>query len=297
MNNEVIKLAVCITCHNRKEKTVDCLNSLYNQTILSSPFYQLEVYLCDDGSTDGTGNIVRELFPNVNIIQGDGELFWARGMEMAFSEAKKIHPDFFLMVNDDVTFYNNMLEVMLNTYNNAFEKSGLISVVGSIQDPKTKEWTYGGKLWNKKRYKDIKSIVYPEKEFANCDLANWNCFLLPFKLAKKVGNIESKYSHAMADYDYSIRILKAKGKIVVASDYVGTCSRNETKGTWQDLTLPLLKRYKLLHKVTARPIKSYIHYCKVAYGKRWLYWFCLQYIWIAKTSMIYSIKEFKNAGK
>jgi len=290
-----LKIAVCLTCHNRIEKTISCLDSLYKQKALNTGQYNLSVFLCDDGSTDGTAIEVKRRFPDVHVIQGDGALFWARGMEVAFSESKNIDPDFFLMINDDVVFNDNMLELMFDSYNAAAKEYKLVSVVGSFRDSKTNDWSYGGMAWNKRLYKDVKSVVYPKAPFAICDLANWNCFLLPARLAEVVGGIETIYSHAMADYDYSIRILKNDGKIVVASDYVGTCSRNNIIGTWQDVGTPLLKRYKLLHNRTARPAKSYAHYCKVAYGNAWWYWFGIQYIWIAKTSMQHRIGSlFKN---
>lgn len=296
MNGQKI-ISVCCTSHNRRDMTLRCLSSLYNQDAVKNGEVILKIFLCDDGSTDGTANAIQDQFPEVNIISGDGKLFWAKGMNLAFSEAKGHKTDFFLMVNDDVNFNRDMLDLLLMAYQSVCKQNKAVAVVGSIKDPVTGEWSYGGKNWNKKWFKDVKSTVFPVRPYAKCELANWNCFLLPHNLAQKVGDIESAYAHAMADYDYSIRILKMGGEIITAGDYVGTCSRNETKGTWQDLSLPLSQRYKLLHKNTARPMKSYIHYCKVAYGNTWLYWFLLQYIWIAKTSFIYRLRESKNEGK
>ncbi|WP_160725767.1 glycosyltransferase family 2 protein [Bacillus sp. USDA818B3_A] len=288
--NKSVKIAVCLTCHNRKEKTIKCLDSLHKQRALNNGQCILSIFLCDDGSNDGTADEVKRKYPNINVIQGDGTLFWARGMEVAFSASRNTEPDFFLMINDDVEFNDNMLELMIDSYNAAVKNSKLVSVVGTLKDSKTNEWSYGGKMWKKRLYKDVKSVVYPQVPFAKCDLANWNCFLIPADLAAIVGNIETAYTHAMADYDYSIRIMKNGGQIVVASDYVGTCSRNNIEGTWQDVSIPLFKRYKLLHNRTARPPKSYAYYCKIAYGKAWLYWFFIQYIWIAKTSIQHRIK-------
>ena len=47
-----IRLAVLITCHNRKTKTIECLNSLYKNDIPKS--LMLDVFLVDDGSVDGS---------------------------------------------------------------------------------------------------------------------------------------------------------------------------------------------------------------------------------------------------
>ena len=69
-----MRIAAIITCHNRKEKTLVCLKSLFQ--IIQN----IDVFLTDDGSTDGTSEAVKKIYPQVNIIQGDGNLFWSRGM-------------------------------------------------------------------------------------------------------------------------------------------------------------------------------------------------------------------------
>ena len=80
-------IAVLLTVHNRKAKTLECLQRLYAQQPLEG--YQVNVYLTDDGCTDGTPEAVRQQFPQVHIIHGDGNLFWNRGMYTAWQEAAK----------------------------------------------------------------------------------------------------------------------------------------------------------------------------------------------------------------
>ena len=46
------RIAVLITCFNRIDKTINCLDSLYNSKSIDD--YLIDVYLVDDGSTDGT---------------------------------------------------------------------------------------------------------------------------------------------------------------------------------------------------------------------------------------------------
>ena len=45
-------IAVLLTCHNRKVKTISCLKSLYEATLPKG--FSLEIFLVDDGSVDGT---------------------------------------------------------------------------------------------------------------------------------------------------------------------------------------------------------------------------------------------------
>ena len=100
-------VAVIITVFNRKESTLNCLQTLKRQDILDS--CKITVYLTDDGCTDGTPEAVRTEFPKVRIVQGDGTLFWNRGMYTAWeTAAKEKDYDFYLWLNDDTYVYPQM---------------------------------------------------------------------------------------------------------------------------------------------------------------------------------------------
>ncbi len=73
----IFSIAILITWHNRKEKTLRCLNALFNQFGLNNQF-MIEVFIVDDACIDGTSYEIRSLYPEVNILQGDGNLYWNR---------------------------------------------------------------------------------------------------------------------------------------------------------------------------------------------------------------------------
>ena len=56
-----MKIAVLLTVFNRKEKTKRCLDSVQRtvQPYLGKGI-ELEVFLTDDGSTDGTGEMLQD---------------------------------------------------------------------------------------------------------------------------------------------------------------------------------------------------------------------------------------------
>ena len=52
-----MNIAVLMTCYNRREKTLACLDAL-QKTSASSGDIQLSIYLTDDGCSDGTADAV-----------------------------------------------------------------------------------------------------------------------------------------------------------------------------------------------------------------------------------------------
>ena len=75
------------------------MENLYKQVLPN--YLRLDIYLTDDGCTDGTPEAIKRQFPKVHIIKGDGNLFWNRGMYRAWEEAAKQDYNFYLWLNDD----------------------------------------------------------------------------------------------------------------------------------------------------------------------------------------------------
>src|SRR6266508_2413563 len=107
------RVAVLMTCYNRREKTLACLDALSRQVM--PPDLVMHIYIVDDGSTDGTGAAVRKAHPAVRVLQGNGSLYNNGGMRLAFSEALKGDYDYYLWLNDDTTLYPSALEWLLTT--------------------------------------------------------------------------------------------------------------------------------------------------------------------------------------
>ena len=125
-----------MTVHDRREKTLRCLELLHAQKV------PVDVYLTDDGCTDGTPDAVRARFPGVHVIPGDGSLFWCRGMRRAWEAALGGNYDVFLWLNDDTYLFPDAMKVLQET---AGRHPGCI-VVGMTCSAQTGAFTYGGRL-------------------------------------------------------------------------------------------------------------------------------------------------------
>lgn len=226
-------LAVLMTCHNRVDSTLGCLAHLFAQSACDR--VALSVYLVDDGSSDGTAQAVRERYPAVNVIMGDGNLFWNRGMHRAFEEALKSGFDYYLWLNDDTNLYRDALATLLRSHEELAEQSSPLSiVVASTRDSETKEFTYGG---YQNRRGAINRIGFrftpPADHLVQCDAMCGNCVLIPKGVADVVGNIDPQYAHQWGDVDYGMRAVKKGCQLWIAPGYLAECSGNPDAAKWK----------------------------------------------------------------
>jgi len=219
-------IAVLLTCHNRKDKTLKSLDSLFSQELSSD--FSFVVYLVDDGSTDGTSEAIAKTYPQVKILQGNGNLFWNGGMRKAFTAALEVGHDYYLWLNDDTILYPHTLNTLLETHQQLSDRGQPRSIIaGSTQDPDTQEWTYGGYQQLGWWYPPFKcDPVFPTDTPQACDLICGNIALIPQDVTSIVGNLDPALTHYAGDWDYSLRAKQKGCSIWITSGYLGTCSRN-----------------------------------------------------------------------
>jgi len=264
---EKIRIAVLITCHNRRETVLICLDALKNQKSIDD--VSLQVYLVDAGSTDGTAEAVRERFPDVNLIPRNDNLFWCGGMRVAFEEAVKGDYDYYMWLNDDTTLLGHAARTLLDTSHEvrAWEGRDCI-IVGSTRDPQTGRHTYGGAI-RTSRYRPIKfSPVIPSIKPQRCDTMNGNCVLLSRQVVSLLGSLSPEFTHAIGDTDYGLRA-KARGvPIWITPGYVGVCARNPLH-PWLNPRIPLRERLKIMKSPKGRPPREWVFFAKRHTGLRW----------------------------
>lgn len=255
------KIATLITCHNRRDNTIACLQALYSQALPEGTL--LNVYLVDDGSSDLTSETVAEMFPLVQVIRGDGSLYWCGGMRLAWQTAiPNDGYDYFLWLNDDSLLKPGAITELLKTAQN---HSGII--VGSCHDLNTGAWTYGGRATPNSGKSLSGSPVIPSEQVQQCQQVNGNVVLVPKMVIDKIGILSEHFTHAIGDFDYGFRALDAGISIYIAPHYQATCSTNPPP-TWCSSTTPLLKRLALLNSPKGINFSEFIIFCRRHFGVR-----------------------------
>ena len=260
------KIAVLIACYNRRQKTVECLQHLAVAAKRANTLYQL--FLFDDGSSDGTSDAVRLLEKNAVIIRGDGNYFWNRSMHSIFSKAMSADFENYLWLNDDTMLRPEAINLLMSAKDSPGNTPAM--VVGAISDPNEGNTTYGGLRDVSPRIRPfLATLLTPNGQLQDVDVMNGNVVLIPNVIAKELKNLDPIFEHGMGDTDYSKRARKLGFRILLTTEFVGTCSRNALAGTHHDATLSLRQRLQQIFSRKGLPWRSWLTMCWRHGGAMW----------------------------
>ena len=259
-----MKIAVLMTCFNRKEKTRICLQRLAVATSLSGE--DLFVSLVDAGA-DGTADLAAE-FDFVESICGPG-LYWAGGMRLAESTVldSNKNPDFLLWLNDDVHLDADSLAKVIS----CSTRNPNSIIIGSLRGA-TGNVTYGGLI--RSRLNPLRYHLYAKEIEAEVDGFCGNFVLMPRSVYERLGRISEHFVHTLADREYGIRARLAGTPMVAMAGTVGYCEQNGPAGTLSDGNLGSTARWRLLSDPKGPPQQEWNFVAKLE--TRW--WWMFSYI-------------------
>ncbi len=219
-----------MTVFNRMQKTRACLDSVYGG-LEGFPEIAVDLFITDDGSSDGTRQMLAEEFGNrsIHIVDGDGSLFWNGGMIKAW-KAAVAHGgyDGYLWLNNDVIVKPCLWKELVDAdgYSLAtFGKHGIY--VGSLTDMAGTRLTYGGFNFRSKITLSDEFVI-PDGSFQTCQCAHGNITYVSSEVVEARGVFCEDYIHGGTDHDYTYLAHKAGFPLIVLREYVGLCDNDHT---------------------------------------------------------------------
>lgn len=281
-----MKIIALTTCHNRQDKTLRALRSLQAQSLPSG--CSLQICLVDDGSSDGTGDAVRSAFPDVKVLQGTGDLYWAGGMRFGWEKyVKHQNFDYLLVFNDDVQLYPGAVSMLISAgVIMSARKHEAHAVVGAFKDTKTNTVSYSGVVRSSLWHPLLFDKLPPTEFLQQCDTLNMNFALLSFKALTLTGFLSSEFTHCKADFDFGLRLWKKGGVVVLAPGFMGKCERNPVKGSSSEPGIPFWWRWQRLTSIKEHPPKESALYLRRHGGFLWPIFWGIPYFWICAESLI-----------
>lgn len=267
-----MKIAVLLTVYNRKKTTITSLKYLYKAINILSKNKYFDIYLVDDGCTDGTSEAVHDLFPNIKIIRTSGNMYWSKGMRLAWKTAlSKDAYDYFIWFNDDAMLYPTSLQELFDTANACHSKENII-ISGAFEDS-LHNVSYGGR--NSKF-----QLLVPDGTPQPIYYMNGNLVLISKDVVNKIGIIDAIYHHGLGDFDYGLRAIKNNITPMLTTKYVGITDRHDSDLiAYCSPEFSLKKRFKILYSPKFSPILEYKFHCRHSGILKANYYFIIKHIY------------------
>lgn len=279
------RIAVILSCFNRRQKTLDAIGCVRAQSALDHA--AIDVFVTDDGSRDGTAEAVLANYPGTRLLKGSGQLYWNGGMRLAWAEAFRGSYDFFLWLNDDTFLFPDCVQRMLETHAAGMARCGKPGiVVGSTQDEHGRT-SYGGELQKSRLRPLTLTTIAASDNVQSCDTFNGNCVLISNGAADVLGNLDARFVHAIGDTDYGLRAKRAGIPMWVMPRHAGRCVNDHPQaGSFTDSMLPLRQRLRQVMAPKGLPWHPWLLLCRRHAGPLWpLYWLW-PYLKIVATSLL-----------
>lgn len=196
---EAEKICVVIPVHNRIDFTVGCVKSVMKQTAKG-----FEIVVVDDGSTDGTSDVIPKLFPDATLLKGDGNLWWSGAVNLGIKYALENDFDYVICLNNDTEVMQDYIEKMIY-----WAERNPTALFSSMEyDITTGEPFYVGARVDWKHGIDVALInKIPEEEFQGLIAVTHlpgRGLWIPAFVFDKIGLFDAKnFPQRAADYDFT----------------------------------------------------------------------------------------------
>ncbi len=188
------------------------------RTLLSLTPSLTEIVVVDNGSSDGTSDILREEHPEVTLLQGSEELLWSGAINIGVRYALEKGAEYVLIINNDLLLHPRFLNehlIAAEAYPDA-----LISPKILMTDEPWRIFSMGGKIdWLKGVQVPIGHNTIDNGRWDEPMEADWLAgmvILVPAQVFRQgIWIDELTFPHYSSDSDFCIRAKKAGFTIIV----------------------------------------------------------------------------------
>jgi GT2 family glycosyltransferase len=182
-----------------------------------------KIVVIDDGSTDGTEEILNREHPEVTVLRGDGNLWWSGAINMGARFALEEGADYVLFLNNDVILSDNFLEELLKGAQE-FPEALISSKILSSDEP-WKVWSSGGRVnWWSGKFWMLGCGQADDHRYNEPLEADWlpgMSVLVPVGVFRQNVWVDDKaFPQYAGDTDFSLRARKAGFNLIVWSSSV-----------------------------------------------------------------------------
>ena len=289
---ERVKIGIIIPVYNRRDITkkglVTLCNSIHNAT---ESKFEYNIIVIDDGSTDGTSEMIISNFANIHLLHGDGSLWWAGAVNLGAKYAiKKLNSDYILLWNDDIEPSSDYF-ISINTLLNEDYRGEQIWC-STIKDYNTKKIWFNGAYYSRISGHFRHWITEDVNDkIINCSTGMGTLIPASIVIQNKYWD-NKRFPQYFADIDFTLRanmngtpILVGKNLLIYNKTEYSSYNQNTNYKKYFLSLCKIQSRYNLIIE-----IRFHLKYCKTPL---WIYFYFkkhLKYMYHNILSMIGFLK-------
>ncbi|WP_028128646.1 glycosyltransferase family 2 protein [Selenomonas sp. AE3005] len=212
-------MAIMINYNGYKD-TLEAVSSLQQSSI------KCDILIVDNNSDNHEGKRLKESLQNIVVLCSKKNLGFSGANNLGISFALKNNYDYILLINNDTTVADNMIEELLKES----EYNVVVSPAMYYYSSPNKLWFCGGKL-----SKITGRVCHYHKEMKEpfyCSFLTGCCWLVHNSIFRKVGNLSEEYFMYCEDTDFCIRLAihNIRMKVVPKAKLWHKCGMSSTTG-------------------------------------------------------------------
>lgn len=200
-----MKILVIIATYNAMQWAERCFNSIRSSSVTP------DVFVVDNGSTDGTQAFIQAHYPEIMFQQSHENLGFGRANNLGLQYALDHHYDYVYLLNQDAWIFPDTLETLIDI-SRRHPEYGIISpfqMKADLYHYSTYSWSSNKDILND-MYNCNMADLYPV-DFVSA--AHW---LIPCSVLKMVGGFSPSFQHYGEDNNYVHRVRWKNIKIGIA---------------------------------------------------------------------------------
>ncbi len=226
-------VAVILVNWNSFSFTNDCIHSLKEMS-----FSDYDIIVTDNGSQDGSGKQLKEIHPDIILIESNQNLGFTGGNNLGLKYAIQNNYTYSILLNNDTFVEKDFLSILIN-YMDAHPQVGAIQPKIYFNHDRKIIWnagSYYNKFWG---YTYSKGYLRKEKQIDNTvkevDWVTGCAFFVRNKVLQQTGLLSNNLFIYSEDIDLSLRIHQSGYRLMyhpasVVYHIAGMSNKNKTKG-------------------------------------------------------------------
>jgi len=276
VNMSKTTLAIIIVNYNAEKLLKNCIESIYNET----HDITFDIWMVDNNSCDNSVAMIRENFPEINLLQNRDNIGFARANNMAILRAKT---DYVLLLNPDTIICNKAIEKVVR-YMDQKPEAGIsgckvlnedrsiqLACRRSIPTPMVALFRLTGlsKLFPNSKLMAKYNLTYLDTDEPHeVDAVSGAFLMIRGKVIDNIGNLDDNFFMYGEELDWCLRAKKAGWAVMYYPyaeiiHYKGECSKSNSRKA----TFEFYRSMYLFHKKhfvdNCNPIINIINYAGI----------------------------------